>query len=116
LAHMQQRVMDALSAIVQGDDLPTAGDAVIVSHGGPLRIMLCSLLGMPLQRQWQLQLDPGSLSAIDLLPVREPTVPRAVLALLNDQHAVHADQFAKSPALTGVASENRREQGTTRDV
>ena len=116
LAHMQQRVMDALSAIVQGDDLPTAGDAVIVSHGGPLRIMLCSLLGMPLQRQWQLRLDPGSLSAIDLLSVREPTVPRAVLALLNDQHAVHADQFAKSPALTGVASENRREQGTTRDV
>jgi alpha-ribazole phosphatase len=116
LAHMQRRVMDALSAIVQSDDSPTAGDAVIVSHGGPLRVLLCSLLGMPLQRQWQLRLDPGSLSAIDLLPVHEPATPRAVLALLNDRHAMHADHSAKSPALTGAASENRREQGTMRNV
>lgn len=116
LAHMQRRVKDALSAIVQSDDLPTAGDAVIVSHGGPLRVLLCSLLGMPLQRQWQLRLDPGSLSAIDLLPIHEPAAPHAVLALLNYRHAMHADHSAKSPALTGATSENRREQGAMRNV
>ncbi len=102
VAHMQRRVKDELSAIVQSDDLPTEGDAVIVSHGGPLRVMLCSLLGMPLQRQWQLRLDPGSLSAIDLLPVHEPlaqTGPHAVLALLNDQQAMHADQSAGRGAI-----------------
>lgn len=118
VAHMQQRVKDELSTIMQSDDLPTAGDVVIVSHGGPLRVMLCSLLGMPLQRQWQLRLDPGSLSAIDLLPIHEPTVPHVVLALLNDQHAMPTDHTAKSLASTGAASwnpENRREQGTVRD-
>ena len=115
---MQQRVKDALSTILQSDDLPTEGDVVIVSHGGPLRVLLCGLLGMPLQRQWQLRLDPGSLSAIDLLPVHEPTVPHVVLALLNDQYAMPTDHTAKSPASTGAASwnpENRREQGTVRD-
>ncbi len=118
VAHMQQRVKDALSTIMQSDDLPTAGDVVIVSHGGPLRVLLFSLLGMPLQRQWQLRLDPGSLSAVDLLPVHEPTVPHVVLALLNDQYAMPTDHTAKSPASTGAASwnpENRREQGTVRD-
>jgi alpha-ribazole phosphatase len=83
-AHLQQRVKDELSAIVHSDVSP-AGDMVLVSHGGPLRILLCSILGMPLQRQWRLRLDHGSLSAIDLLPVHETSEPRAVLALLNVQ-------------------------------
>jgi alpha-ribazole phosphatase len=96
-AHMQQRVKDGLSSIVQSNNLSPVGDAVIVSHGGPLRAMLCSLLGMPVQRQWQLRFDPGSLSAIDLLPAHEPlapTGPHAVLALLNDQQVMHTDHSA----------------------
>jgi alpha-ribazole phosphatase len=111
LAHLQQRVKDGLSAIVQSDDWP-AGDVVIVSHGGPLRVLLCSLLGMPVQRQWQLRLDPGSLSAIDLLPVHEPFVPHAILALLNVQRPTYADDSAKSPISVRAASEQWREQGT----
>jgi alpha-ribazole phosphatase len=102
LAHMQQRVKDALSAIMHNDDLPVAGDAVIVSHGGPLRILLCSILGMPLQRQWQLRLDPGSLSAIDLLPVYGLSEPRAILALLNVQNPMPADHSVKSPNSSGA--------------
>ena len=39
----------------------TEGDIAIVSHGGPLRALLCRLLQMPLNAQWQLRLDPGSL-------------------------------------------------------
>jgi alpha-ribazole phosphatase len=112
LAHMQQRVKDALSAIEHSDDLPATGDAVIVSHGGPLRILLCGILGMSLQRLWQLRLDPGSLSAIDLLPVHESSEPRGILALLNVQPPLSADHSVISPISAGAASEHWREQGT----
>ncbi len=85
LAHVLHRVQAELAVIACSDNLPMEGDVVIVSHGGPLRVLLCSLLGVPLERQWQLRLDPGSLSAIDLLPVQEPLVPQAILILLNVQ-------------------------------
>jgi len=113
VAHMQRRVKDEFSVMVQSDDLSTEGDAVIVSHGGPLRVMLCSLLGMPLQRQWQLRFDPGSLSAIDLLPVHESPEPHAILALLNVQPPT--DYAAQSSAFADAASKIWREQGTMRD-
>lgn len=83
LAHMLQRVHTELAALASSDELPMNGGVVIVSHGGPLRALLCSLLGMPLEQQWQLRLDPGSLSAIDLLPTREPPALRAILVHLG---------------------------------
>jgi alpha-ribazole phosphatase len=106
LVHLQQRIKAELSTIMRSGDLPTGGDVVIVSHGGSLRVLLCSALGIPLQRQWQLRLDPGSLSAIALLPVREPSFPQAILALLNVQRSVYTDHSAKSPVSAVAASEN----------
>jgi alpha-ribazole phosphatase len=96
LAHLLHRVQAELAVIACSDNLPVEGDVVIVSHGGPLRLLLCSVLGMPLEHQWQLRLDPGSLSAIDLLPVQEPLVPQAILALLNVQHCTLAGNSAKA--------------------
>ncbi|WP_201375058.1 histidine phosphatase family protein [Ktedonobacter robiniae] len=59
---------------------------VLVSHGGPLRVLLCLLLASPVGRQWQFRLDPGSLSAIDLFPGQREGEPlAAILALLNEQ-------------------------------
>lgn len=59
---------------------------VLVSHGGPLRVLLCLLLAFPVERQWQFRLDPGSLSAIDLFPGQREGEPlAAILALLNEQ-------------------------------
>ncbi len=120
LAQMLQRVQAELAAIACSGDSPMDGDVVIVSHGGPLRVLLCSILGMPFERQWQLRLDPGSLSAIDLLPIHEPWAPRAILALLNVQCSTRADQSANSPVSTRAtrgtkaeaASEGVREEGT----
>jgi alpha-ribazole phosphatase len=109
-AHLQQRVKDALAAIVHSDVSP-AGDMVLVSHGGPLRILLCSILGMPVQHQWRLRLDHGSLSAIDFLPVHETSEPHAVLALLNVQRSAYADHSANSLISSEAASERRRVQG-----
>jgi alpha-ribazole phosphatase len=101
LAHLQQRVEIGLAAIIHSHALSTDGDVVIVGHGGPLRILLCGILGIPLQRQWQLRLDPGSLSAIDLLPAHEPSVPNAILALLNVQCPTRAEDAMRSPLSKG---------------
>jgi alpha-ribazole phosphatase len=64
------------------------GDVVVVSHGGTLRALLCCVLDMPLERQWQLRLDPGSLSAIDLL-MSNAALPQAILVLLNARRPEH---------------------------
>lgn len=59
---------------------------VLVSHGGPLRVLLCFLLASPVERQWQFRLDPGSLSVLDLFPGQREGEPlAAILALLNEQ-------------------------------
>ncbi len=63
LAEVLQRVIPALQAIMQHDH---KGEIVLVSHGGVLRGLLCVLLGMPLSSQWQLRIDTGSLSVIDV--------------------------------------------------
>ena len=63
LTEVLQRVMPALHEMVQREH---HGEIVLVSHGGVLRGLLCSLLGMPLRNQWQLHIVTGSLSAIDV--------------------------------------------------
>ena len=60
---MQYALKDILDEQASSRDIH---DIVIVSHGGALRGLLCSLLGMPLRRQWQLRIDTASITAIDL--------------------------------------------------
>ncbi len=87
LTILAQRVQNAFIELVHASG---EGDRVLVSHGGPLRILLCIVLGMPLEQQWRLHLAPGSLSAIDFLPVIDDTVPIATLALFNMQRPVRS--------------------------
>src|SRR5258708_4133503 len=47
LAHLLQRVQAELAAIPYSDDMQMKGDPVIVSHGGPLPILLSSILVIP---------------------------------------------------------------------
>jgi alpha-ribazole phosphatase len=84
LMDLVQRVQHAFTELIQKQK----GAVVLVSHGGPLRALLCTLLAMPLERQWQLRLDHGSLSALDLLPAVDGAVPTATLTLLNAQRSV----------------------------
>jgi len=51
---------------------------LIVSHGGPLRLMVCSLLRIELWHWRQIQLDLASLSIVDTYP------EVAIISLLND--------------------------------
>lgn len=121
VAQLLQRIQAELAALTYRSGSPGAGDVVIVSHGGPLRLLLCSVLGMPLARQWQLRLDPGSLSAIDLLPAGDPQAPQAILALLNAHASTRAGQSANSQLSTRAtggtkaeaAAECAREEGTS---
>ncbi len=59
-------------------DVKPAATVLIVSHGGPLRLLVCHLLGIGTRHWQQLRIDHASLSIVE-------TYPRlAVLDLLND--------------------------------
>lgn len=51
---------------------------LIVAHGGPLRLMVCYLLGIELWHWQQIRLDNASLSIVDIYP------EVAIISLLND--------------------------------
>lgn len=87
LTAMLQRVQAALLALLMQAE---QGDIVLVAHGGPLRALLCQCLHMPLNSQWQLRLDPGSLSCLDIVMPDETkdkydTLPAGILVTLNMQ-------------------------------
>jgi broad specificity phosphatase PhoE len=51
-----------------------------VTHGGPLRVLLCLVLGLDLERNGQFRTHTASVSELHVLP------DRTLLALLNDTH------------------------------
>lgn len=90
LSDLRRRVLAELAYVLEEEVQLAEGDIVIVSHGGPLRLLLTYILGMPPARQWQLDLAPGSLSALDLAPNPDTKEPLATLVLLNMQRALAA--------------------------
>lgn len=51
---------------------------LVVAHGGPLRVMVCNLLGLRLQHWRQINIDLASLSVVHMYPEIN------ILSLLND--------------------------------
>jgi len=51
-----------------------------VAHRGSLQVLLCLALGLSPLARWQFQLEPASLSELDLYP------EGAILSRLNDTH------------------------------
>ncbi|MGH2482579.1 MAG: histidine phosphatase family protein, partial [Ktedonobacteraceae bacterium] len=82
-AHLLQRVRAELLSIAQNLNWSVQGDVVIVSHSGALRMLLCDLLGIPLERQWQVRIDAGSLSALDVSLGHDAETLLVTLVLLN---------------------------------
>lgn len=77
--------------IVAGGEGPGVGSSVdaphnrtilVVSHGGPLRVLICLLLGLPPDRQWAFRLDHASLTVV------EHGGDLGTLTLLNDRSHV----------------------------
>jgi len=56
----------------------------LVAHGGPLRILLCLALGLPLRAHWQFTIDLGSISELRIY------AQGAILTRLNATH--HLDE------------------------
>ena len=88
--HFLRRIQAAFTELAQDaanaeTDPTNRGDIVLVSHAGAIRALLCSLQAIPFERQQQLRLDHGSLSAIDFLPAAEDVTATVSLALLNVQ-------------------------------
>jgi 2,3-bisphosphoglycerate-dependent phosphoglycerate mutase len=74
LAQVHERVKAAFAGLIAAHQGHTV---VVVSHGGPLRLLLCLTLGLPPQAHWRFMLHPGSLSALHL------DEPGVVLTRLN---------------------------------
>lgn len=55
------------------------GAAVVVAHGGSLRVLVCRLTGVALSHWWQMRIDAASLSILETFP------HGAVVCLLNDR-------------------------------
>ena len=41
---------------------------MLVGHGGPYKVLVCSLLGLPLEHYWQFRFGMASVSIIDIYP------------------------------------------------
>ena len=65
LAGMKGRVLAAWRELLRCHD---GGRIAIVTHAGPIQLLLCELLGIATSRCWQLRIDLGSVSGIDLYP------------------------------------------------
>ncbi len=72
---LEQRVSKFLDKLKQHAPEQTI---LIVAHGGPLRLMVCSLLGIELWHWRQMHIDLASLSIVDTYP------EVAIISLLND--------------------------------
>jgi alpha-ribazole phosphatase len=77
LAQLSDRIQSAL----QGARDTHQGKTVLwVSHGGPLRVLLCLTLGLDLKANWRFRVQTASVSELHLFE------QESVLALLNDTH------------------------------
>ncbi|MDQ7793813.1 MAG: alpha-ribazole phosphatase [bacterium] len=69
VAVFAERVLAAFEVVVGRHP---RGSVAVISHGGSLRVYLCSVLGMDLSRLWTVQQDSACISVVDY----EPAGPR----------------------------------------
>ena len=75
LGQLDRRVKKFLGAL---KELKPSAKAVIVAHGGPLRLIICNLLSLGIEHWLQFRIDHASLSIIETYPQGN------ILNLLND--------------------------------
>lgn len=59
---------DASHAAAADTSEPAGTTTLVVTHGGPLRVLLCLLLGLPLAEHWRFQVDYASLTEVSWNP------------------------------------------------
>jgi alpha-ribazole phosphatase len=75
LAQLNERVKTFLPRL---ENLKPSDNVIIVSHGGPIRLLICNLLGIDPAHWQQMRIDRASLSIVETYP------QTAILSLLND--------------------------------
>jgi alpha-ribazole phosphatase len=75
LDQLNKRVMIFLKRLANHKPQDTV---TVVAHGGPIRLIICNLMGFELKRWQQLRIDLASLSIVETYP------QTAILSLLND--------------------------------
>lgn len=100
LAALHERALDAVAAIRARHP----EDAVaVVSHGGPLRAVVCEALGTGPAGHWRVRVDPAGVSALDWRP------EGATLARLNCTCHLHALQGGTPDPLLAEADRTEDE-------
>lgn len=59
---MADRIIKEVNKIVRKH---RDGNVLIVAHGGPIRVVLCDVLGLSAQSFWHMSIDAASLSIVD---------------------------------------------------
>ena len=85
LRSLRKRVGSFVHELIQ-EQGHREGACVLVTHGGPIRMMLLELLKIPLHLFWTIRIDPASISAVHMDRKRMPE-----FALLNSQ--AHLDGY-----------------------
>jgi len=76
LSEMTERCVHEVKNIINKHDNETV---LVVAHGGAIRSIICSVLGINLNEQWRLHLDNACLNLVDF-----PQWERGILKLFND--------------------------------
>lgn len=79
LAELAKRVVPAFRDIM--DTVKGGENIAVVAHGGPLRVIICSVLGLHLSFLWNFGLAHASISAVDVF-----SNGYSSLSFLNDTH------------------------------
>lgn len=65
LASMATRVTDAIGEILAAGG-GRGREILIVTHGGPARVLLCKALGLAVEEHWRFDIEPGGLALLEL--------------------------------------------------
>lgn len=75
-SQMRERVMMEVERITRAHEGDTV---VVVSHGGVIRGVICTILGLPLKTFWRLKIDNASISVVEFYQDGN-----AILCSMND--------------------------------
>ena len=68
---LKERVLPAVQTLVEAFE---GGRIVLVAHGGPIRVVLAHVLGMPIENIFQIVLDHACVNVVEYLPDAAPRV------------------------------------------
>lgn len=85
LSDLVARVTGAIKEIIAFNNNK---QVAVVCHGGPIRALVASVLGMDLNENWRIRQDNAALNIIDF-----PAWEKGILVLLNDRSHLENDLF-----------------------